>query len=53
MNDENLAILIENIIRAVRSCAEPFFVPVTNETEYLTCGRNRFPEGRLEKKINR
>lgn len=34
MNDENLAILIENIIRAVRSCAEPFFVPVTNETEY-------------------
>lgn len=33
MNDEALAILIENIINCVRSCAAPFLNPVDTETD--------------------
>lgn len=32
MNEEMLAVLIENIISSVRSCAEPFFAPMHNRS---------------------
>lgn len=52
MNDETLEIFIENMIRAIRACAEPFFVPMVSTTERASAQSHPVQEDRPASNAN-